>query len=161
AYAKLGLTVGSTTATLSPNRPEVLFVMGANMVTGCRSSALHPMGSLDDHAYVLGDAGVTTLVFDPRFGQRAADLAERVPGLVTMLSLGPSEFGTDLVDLAASFTPKPLQAPVVAAEDVGGLTYTGGTTGKPKGVMGTYRSAAAMTTIQLTEWQWPAQTRFL
>ena len=161
AYAKLGLTVGSPTAMLSPNRPEVLFVMGANMVTGCRSSSLHPMGSIDDHAYVLADAGTTTLVFDPRFAQRAADLAKRVPGLVTLLSLGPSDVGTDLADLAASFTPKPLRAATVSAEDVGGLTYTGGTTGKPKGVMGTYRSAAAMTTIQMAEWQWPTETRFL
>src|SRR5205823_14544689 len=53
AYASLGITHGSPVAMLSLNRPEVLFAMGANMVTGCRTSALHPMGALDDHAYVL------------------------------------------------------------------------------------------------------------
>src|SRR5438874_2651917 len=49
----------------------------------------------------------------------------------------------------------------VAADDVAGLAYTGGTTGKPKGVMGTYRSGAAMTEIQLAEWEWPEEVRFL
>ena len=42
-----------------------------------------------------------------------------------------------------------------------GLAYTGGTTGKPKGVMGTYRSGAAMTQIQMAEWEWPDEVRFL
>ena len=54
--AAQGLTKGSPVAILSPNRPEVLFALGANMVTGCRASALHPLGSVDDHAYVIDDA---------------------------------------------------------------------------------------------------------
>jgi fatty-acyl-CoA synthase len=81
AFADRGLGRGSAVAMLSANRPEVLFTMGANMVSGCRTTALHPMGSLDDHAYVLDDAGVETLVFDPAtYGERAAALQERVPG---------------------------------------------------------------------------------
>jgi fatty-acyl-CoA synthase len=140
----------------------VLFTMGANMLTPCRSTALHPMGSLEDQAYVLEDAGVETLVFDPSaFEDRAAELRDKVPGLKTLLSLGPSEVGTDLIELAKSFTPQPLVAPVVDPEEVTGLTYTGGTTGKSKGVMQTYRSGATLTQIQLAEWEWPEDTRFL
>ena len=41
---------------LSKNRPEVLISMGATMITGCRASALNPMGSLDDHKYIVDDA---------------------------------------------------------------------------------------------------------
>jgi fatty-acyl-CoA synthase len=66
-----------------------------------------------------------------------------------------------LLALAAKHSPQPLVAPTVDGEDVAGLAYTGGTTGKPKGVMGTYRSGATMTQIQLLEWDWPADTRFL
>jgi fatty-acyl-CoA synthase len=76
-----GLGRGSPVAVLALNRPEVLFNMGAGMLLGCRTTPLHPMGSLDDHAYVLEDAGIETLVYDPQFfGERAAALAERVPG---------------------------------------------------------------------------------
>ena len=37
--------------------------------------ALHPLGSLDDHAYVLNDAGVTSLIIDPN-----PMFVERAPG---------------------------------------------------------------------------------
>src|SRR5213080_1710381 len=162
AYASLGIGEHHTIAMLSKNRPEVLFTMGANMLTPCRSTSLHPMGSADDQAYVLEDAGVETLVFDPTgFDERAAELQRRVPGLKTLLSLGPSEVGTDLIALAKQFDAKPLVAPVVDPEEVTGLTYTGGTTGKSKGVMQTYRSGATLTQIQLAEWEWPEDTRFL
>jgi acyl-CoA synthetase (AMP-forming)/AMP-acid ligase II len=162
ALASQGLGPGSPVAILSANRPEVLFNMGANMVTGSRTTALHPMGSLDDHAYVLEDAGVETLVFDPAsFGERAAELQARVPSLKRLLAFGPSGAGEDYLALAATFDPQPLRAPDLDPETVSGLTYTGGTTGKPKGVMSTYRSAAAMTMIQMAEWQWPEEVRFL
>ncbi|HET7311555.1 MAG TPA: AMP-binding protein [Mycobacteriales bacterium] len=162
AYASLGIGEHHPIAMLSKNRPEVLFTMGANMLNPCRSTSLHPMGSVDDQAYVLEDAGVETLVYDPSaFDERAGELRDRVPGLKTLLSLGPSENGTDLIELAKSFTPKPLRAPTVDPEDVSGLTYTGGTTGKSKGVMQTYRSGATLCQIQMAEWEWPEETRFL
>lgn len=161
AYASLGIAQGTPLAMLSSNRPEVLYAMGANMVTGCRTTALHPLGSLDDHAYVIADAEIDTLVFDPAFADRAAKLQERVPTLKRLLSFGPAAVGTDLLAMAAPHAPAPLVAPRVDGEDVPALAYTGGTTGQPKGVMGTYRSSAAMTMIQLTEWQWPEEVRHL
>src|SRR4051812_47064363 len=81
AYASLGIGEHHPIAMLSKNRPEVLFTMGANMLNPCRSTSLDPMGSLEDQAYVLEDAGVETLVYDPTaFDDRAAELRERVPG---------------------------------------------------------------------------------
>ena len=49
----------------------------------------------------------------------------------------------------------------VDAEDLSALAYTGGTTGKPKGVMNTYRGSAAMAQIMVSEWQWPDEVRHL
>jgi len=164
ALESKGLGRGSPVAVLALNRPEVLFNMGAGMLLGCRTTPLHPMGSLDDHAYVLEDAGIETLVYDPGFfGARAAELAARVPGLKNLLALGPSDDdrADDYIALAAGFGPRPLTAPDVRPDDVPGLAYTGGTTGKPKGVMGSYRSGATMTNIQLAEWEWPREPRFL
>ena len=160
-YASRGIGVGSPTAMLSLNKPEVLYSMGATMTSGCRSTALHPLGSLDDHAYVIEDAGIETLVFDPAFAERAAALEERVPSLQRLFSLGPCDVGEDLVALADGYAPRPLTAARVDAEDTPALAYTGGTTGKPKGVMGTFRSSAAMAQIMLTEWQWPDEVRHL
>jgi fatty-acyl-CoA synthase len=165
ALESVGLHQGSPAAVLALNRPEVLFNMGAGMLLGARTTPLHPMGSLDDHAYVLEDAGVETLVFDPEFfGERAAALAERVPGLKNLLALGPAPGvpgAVDYIARSATFGPRPLVAPEVEPDAIPGLAYTGGTTGKPKGVMGSYRSGATMTQIQMTEWEWPERPRFL
>ncbi|MGW5106057.1 AMP-binding protein [Nocardia sp. NPDC004123] len=162
AYAALGLGVGSSVAILSANRPEVLFTQGANQVTGVRFAALHPMGSLEDHVYVLEDAGIETLIYDPQtYEERAAQLAQRVPGLRTLLAFGETGVGTDLLAAAEAFTPAALRAPEVSPTDTVSLAYTGGTTGKSKGVMLSYQGSATLLRIQRTEWEWPADTRFL
>jgi fatty-acyl-CoA synthase len=161
AFGASGVTQGDGVATLSKNRPEVLCSMGAIMVTGCRNTPLHPLGSLDDHAYVVEDAGIETLIFDPSFAERARQLRARVPRLKRLLSYGPTDISENLVALASTFAPQPLEAPRVDPEDLSALAYTGGTTGKPKGVMNTYRGSAAMAQIMVSEWQWPDQVRHL
>ncbi|MEZ0050861.1 fatty-acyl-CoA synthase [Mycobacterium sp. MAA66] len=168
AFEALGAGAGSATGLLSLNRPEVLMIIGAGQTQGFRRTALHPLGSLDDHAYVLADAGVTSLIIDPTpaFVERALGLLDKVPSLTQVLTIGPvpealADVAKDLAAEAAKFEPQPLKAADLAPDHVGGLTYTGGTTGKPKGVIGTTQSITTMTTIQLAEWEWPENPRFL
>ena len=160
-FRSRGIGQGQGVATLAKNRPEVLCSMGAVMVNGCRNTPLHPLGSLDDHSYVLEDAGIDTLIFDPVFAERAQQLRERIPGLNRLLSYGQADVGDNLVALAKSFKPEPLVSPDVDPEDLSALAYTGGTTGKPKGVMNTYRGSALMAQIMASEWQWPDEVRHL
>jgi fatty-acyl-CoA synthase len=148
-----GIEKGSRTAILSANRPEVLYSLCANMLIGACNTPLHPLGSADDQAYVLEDAQIETLIYDPSiFEPRAAELKERVPGLKHLLAFGPSQVGEDWNGLAAGFEPKPLVAPDIGANDLNTIVYTGGTTGRPKGVRQPYRAAAYM---------WPEEVRFL
>jgi fatty-acyl-CoA synthase len=161
AFRAQGITQGQGIATLSKNRPEVLYSMGAVMVGGYRNTPLHPLGSLEDHAYVLEDAGIETLIFDPAFAERAGQLRERVQALKRVLAYGESGVGENLVAMAGRFEPQPLVAPDVDPEDLSALAYTGGTTGKPKGVMNTYRGSATMAQIMVSEWQWPDEVRHL
>jgi len=168
AFEALGAGTGATVGLLSLNRPEVLMIIGAGQTQGYRRTALHPLGSLDDHAYVLSDAQATSLIIDPNpmFVERAVGLLAKVPSLRQILTLGPvppelAEVGVDLIAAAASFSPAPLSAAELPPDHIGGMTYTGGTTGKPKGVMGTVGSILTMTTIQLAEWEWPEHPRFL
>ena len=131
-------------ALLALNRPEVLFILGAGQTQGYRRTSLHPLGSLDDHAYVLNDAGITTLIIDPvpMFVERALGLLEKVPGLTQVLTIGPvpdelAHVGKDLAARCRAFAPQPLEAVVLPPDHIVSITYTGGTTGKPKGVIGT------------------------
>jgi fatty-acyl-CoA synthase len=162
ALASQGVGVGSKVAVISGNRPEVLYNIAAGAISGCCTTALHPLGSLDDHAYMIEDAGIETLIFDPHgFEQRAKDLAARIPGLKRLLSFGPSEVGVDYPKLADGFDPKPLVAASIAPEDLNTIVYTGGTTGRPKGVLQPFRSGAYMTMVQMAEWEFPEEIRFL
>ena len=157
-----GVGVGSRVAVISANRPEVLSNIAAMQLTGCIATPLHPLGSLEDHAYVLEAAEIDTLVYDAAvFEAHAAALAQRVPGLQTLLAFGPTEVGEDYLALAASFTPQPLVAPNVQPDDVSSINFTGGTTGRPKGVMSTHRVTAYMSQIQLAEWEFPDPLRML
>ncbi len=162
ALASLGLRKGTRVAIISGNRPEVLSNTAAISISGFIGTPLHPMGSLDDHAYVLEDADIEVLIFDPGpFSERAAELKQRVPGLKHLLAFGPSDIGTDYLALAETFQPQPLSAPDIHPEDLGSVNYTGGTTGKPKGVMSTHRGTAYMAMIQAAEWEFPEQLRML
>lgn len=168
AFESLGAGSGSAVGLLALNRPEVLLVIGAGQTQGWRRSALHPMGSLDDHAYVLSDAQISTLVIDPvpMFVERAVALLERVDSLKQVLTLGPvpaelADVGRDVIAEANRYESKPLVAADLPPDHIVSITYTGGTTGKPKGVIGTARAMSTMTQIQLSEWEWPDHPRFL
>lgn len=161
ALNKLGLDRGKRIAVISTNRPEVLANIAAMQLAGCIGSPLHPMGSLDDHAYVIEHAEIDALVFDEGFfSPRAAELKEKFPGLI-LIGFGSNDIGEDYLALASEFLPQPLVAPAVSGEDISSITYTGGTTGKPKGVLGTYRGTAFMTQIQMSEWEFPKELRML
>ncbi|RLQ23391.1 acyl-CoA synthetase [Seongchinamella sediminis] len=162
ALGARGIGKGSRVAIISANRPEVLANTAAMQLAGCIGTPLHPLGSIDDHAYVLEAAEIDTLVFDaPVFAEVATALRQRVPGLKNLLGFGPNEVGDDYLALAQGFSPQPLVAPDIDAEDIASVNFTGGTTGKPKGVMSPHRVSAYMTQIQLAEWEFPDELRML
>ena len=166
AFEALGAGTGTAAALLAPNRPEVLFILGAGQTQGYRRTSLHPLGSADDHAYVINDAEISTLIVDPVFAERAVALLDQCPGLKQVLTIGPvpaelEAVGSDLVAAAATFEPRPLEARLLPPDHITSITYTGGTTGKPKGVIGMAQSFSTMAQIQLSEWEWPETPRFL
>src|SRR3954451_16082987 len=100
------------------------------------------------------------------FVERALGLLEKVPGLTQVLTIGPvpeelAHIGQDLAATAETFSPQPLEAVLLPPDHIVSVTYTGGTTGKPKGVIGTAQAMSTMTQIQLAEWEWPESPRFL
>src|ERR1700759_3390822 len=168
AFEALGAGTGVTVGLLALNRPEVLMILGAGQTQGYRRTALHPMGSLDDHAYVLSDCGASSLIIDPNpmFVERALGLLEKVDSLKQILTIGPvpealAHVAVALTAEAAKYSPKPLVAADLPPDHIGGMAYTGGTTGKPKGVIGTVQSISTMTNIQLCEGEWPENPKFL
>ncbi|WP_280267345.1 AMP-binding protein, partial [Nocardia wallacei] len=102
----------------------------------------------------------------PAFGPRARDLGAGAPPLTGGRVRGPvpdelAAGGVDLLAAADKFEPEPIEAAELLPDDVISISYTGGTTGKPKGVIGTALTMATMTQIQLSEWEWPRRPKFL
>jgi fatty-acyl-CoA synthase len=161
ALKSVGVGPGTRVGVISVNRPEVLHVGHATQLLASINAPMHPLGGLEDHVYVITDAQIEVLVFDAqRYGARAAELKERVPGL-RLLALGECAFAEDLCRLAESFTPKRLVAPRVGPHDVQRLGYSGGTTGKPKALASVHRTGLVTLQIMLAEWEWPNPPRVL
>lgn len=157
----LGVQPGDTIATLSSNRPEAFFISAAAYVRGWRVLWMNPMSSLDDHCFQVADAGVSCMVVDPLpFGERAMQIARTQAQPLQLLGLGPWGAQMDLLAQMQSFTPLPLVSSSHEDDD-SALVYTGGTTGKPKGVLHTHRVSVAMALMQMADFDWPSQPRFL
>lgn len=161
ALTAFGVGRRSSVAILSGNRPEVLHIGNAAMFIEAIYVPFHPMGSVDDFVYVAGDAAVDTVIFDPAMEDRIAALKEKVPGIARFLSLGPSAIGEDLLAAVAECEARPLSPPVLRGDEVFRLAYSGGTTGQPKAILSTHQMVHALTVIQLAEWEWPRDVRFL
>jgi len=149
-------------AVLAKNRVEVLYATSGLAFAGIVATTLHPMGSVDDYLYVIEDAGIDTLVYDADLYEPvAAELKQRAPQLLHFLAMGQGETGADMVLASKRFEPAPLVAKPAEPYDLARIAYSGGTTGKPKGIMVSYQSAATSSIIQMMEWEWPAEIRHL
>ena len=156
----LGLKKGDTIAQLARNKPEQWFVMSAAYIMGLRSVMLHAMGSLEDHVFTINDAEAVIAVFDSSFAERAAEIKSDCPGVKHWFGHGEGGPLESFWDNASRFTPKPL-VNETQAEDIIRLAYTGGTTGKPKGVMQSSRAALYQSLLSMIDKDWPERPVFL
>jgi len=157
-----GLRRGEGVGLLSPNRPEAWLAPSSAILAGGRYTALHPLGSLDDHLHACNEAELRFLFVDPAFAERAVALKEKAQTVETIFSFGPSEAGEDIDALAAQvpFNGR-LEPGPTTAEDIGYLLYTGGTTGVPKAAMLTDRAVVAHYYGTALGWDLPGQMRYL
>lgn len=156
----LALPPGARVGLIAKNRVEVLYVQAAIAFTDLCLVALHPMASIDDLAYIAADAGLSALVFDPGpFAATAQALHARAPD-IRLLALGDGP-GTNLLLLAHGLNGAPLVVPDADPDAIVRLTYSGGTTGKPKAIMGSLRYTQTMLQVMLMAWEWPATLRQL
>jgi fatty-acyl-CoA synthase len=160
AMQAAGLRAGMRICLLSGNRAEAWCAGVAAQGLGLTISWLHPMGSLSDHLDQLADSEAVGLVVDvPTYRDRGGELAAR-SGVKTVLTLGPAEYGTDMLALAQA-------AGAVDPQDVSDcdgeamLNYTGGTTGKSKGVLRRHRGPALVPMAILSDFELPLEPRYL
>ena len=155
-----GLKSGDALSILSHNRADVLVVYLAAMVEGLRLTPLAALSSTADQIFILNDAEIDVLVIDSALAAHAETLTAEAPRLKSVFALGETN---TVPNLSALTDAEPSQPLVVKppASDVTMIYYTGGTTGRPKGVVHTHSSAIATVMMAGSEWEWPTELRFL
>lgn len=157
-----GVGRGSAVAALSPNAPETWLLQAAAYLRGATFSGLHPLGSIEDHVRLCDDAEVSLLLVHPRLAEVGAAVVEKASSVRMVLTLGPSDLGRDVHEVCAQESGGPLvRDPAIEPEDTAWLQYTGGTTGRPKGVMLPQRALAQQASSWLASYGVPEHPRYL
>ena len=140
ALHREGIRKGDRVAFLMANCSEYVFTEYAlARLGGIRVPLAAALGS-EDHIYMMNHSGATTLVYHQDLAERVAAM---IPSLETVTrfvcvanSSGDVADGhLHLQSLLAEADEADTVAADVAPSDLVGIYYTGGTTGRPKGVM--------------------------
>ncbi len=133
-----GLQPGDRVAILAPNTSQMLEAHYAVPLAGGVLCALNIRLMADEIAYIVRHCGASIVIYDGEFEEA---LAERTTH-PRLLRIGEGKL--DALDFEAELAATPADpiAPEVRDEDETiSINYTSGTTGRPKGVMYTYRGA--------------------
>jgi len=161
AFVRLNLPRESCVAFLTSNRADTWCAGVAAQLSRLAITWLHPLGSLDDQLFQLEDSESQVLVIDvDAFRDRGAALAASASGLKTVFTLGRADYGIDLraaMEACGSISPRCLARP----DDVATLNYTGGTTGKSKGVLRRHRQLTPFSGLILADFELPERPSYL
>jgi len=142
ALLGFGLKKGAKVAIVSRNRTEYGAVFFGVARTGYVLVNVSVLYAADELAFVLGKADAEVLIFEDIFAEKVAAVREQLPKLRHFIVIGAPKL--DAVPFAAFIADKPASEPEVnlSESDPFCMTYTGGTTGRPKGVLCNHRARA-------------------
>ncbi|WP_454616552.1 AMP-binding protein [Bradyrhizobium cenepequi] len=160
-FMRLGFAPGTRVALLTANRADTWCAGVAAQLARLAITWLHPLGSLDDQLFQIEDSDAQMLIIDAAtFRDRGGDLTAKATGIKTVFTLGPADYGIDLlqaIEQAGHATARCLAGP----DDIATLNYTGGTTGKSKGALRYHREYGGFAGAILADFEIPETPRYL
>ncbi|MCM8730202.1 class I adenylate-forming enzyme family protein [Hephaestia sp. GCM10023244] len=149
--AALGVGKGDRVALAMRNLPEWPVAFFAVVTLGAIVVPLNAWWTGAELAYGLADSGAAVLIADERRHQCLADHYADLPDLHhVIVTRAADPLGGATALEAVIGTPRdyttlpdsPLPPAEIAPDDAAGIFYTSGTTGAPKGALGTHRNMA-------------------
>jgi long-chain acyl-CoA synthetase len=133
AFAALGIDPGERVVVTMANCPEVPIVYQALWRAGLVVTPATFLLPAPELRHVIADAEACAVVTTPEFLPKVTEAVEGLPGVRFVICTEDSDY--DVLPLASLLSAEP--APIVARadDDLAALLYTGGTTGRAKGVM--------------------------
>ena len=148
ALGGLGLRHGERVALLMWNCPEYVVCDFAAATAGLVKVPLNHLLTRDECQFRIDDSGAAAVICDEHFVPMVEEVAAACPSLRRRICIteggrrAPAGF-TDFAELLARGAPRD-PGIAVAHDDLLGIMYTGGTTGRAKGVMHTHKSVLAI-----------------
>ncbi|GAX90157.1 long-chain-fatty-acid--CoA ligase [Effusibacillus lacus] len=147
ALANLGLQKGDRAAVMFPNCPQYMIAYYAVLQAGGIVVQVNPHYTEHELKHILQDSGAKwVLTSDEQTGKLLAVRSQTAIERIILFGPCPDSPDHTLLHaekLIASCPPCPPQPEIDAKEDVAVLQYTGGTTGRSKGVMLTHYNLVA------------------
>lgn len=155
AFQKMGFKKGDRVAFLMANCPEYIFCEIAVAKAGCVRVPLAVLLGSNDHIYMMNQAECTTLVYHERMADRVKSMIPSLETVKNFICVGNDassivEGHAHLQKLMRNHSPE-YERVKQDPEDLVGIYYTGGTTGKPKGVMLSHRAWVYTVLIEMLE----------
>lgn len=150
ALAARGIGKGDRVAIAMQNLPEWPVAFFAITALGAIAVPLNAWWTGGELAYALQDSGTTALIADAPRWERIVPLLPELPALATVIvarspdgALVEAESLEAIIGASADWQALPnvaLPATPLAPDDDATMFYTSGTTGSPKGAVGTHRN---------------------
>src|SRR5690242_19807104 len=159
ALAARGVAPGDRVAILSANDPTAFTCVFGISRAGAVWCPVNPRNEAAENRELLGLFGCVALIFQEKFAPLVGQIRAGLPGLTTLVCLdGAADNTLSWEDfLALGVTPVEAAPP----DDVVMIVGTGGTTGRPKGVVLTDRNIEAMTAITLMSYPFGGRPVYL
>ena len=140
AICAMGLVEGDRMAVLNHNCFQYIELYFAAAKSGTPLVPLNFRFSPDELAYVMNDSGAKALFFGKDYAPSVEFLRKDAPAIKHFICINAQLSGAENYDeiIVGSHAGEPARR--LDENDVAILCYTGGTTGKPKGVMTTHRN---------------------
>ncbi|MCF3932086.1 malonyl-CoA synthase [Acuticoccus sp. M5D2P5] len=150
ALLAAGVTPGDRVAVQAQKSLQMLhLVLGAQLAGGV-ILPLNTAYTANEIAYFLGDAEPAVFICDPAAEAALAPIAKSA-GVKTLATLSADGTGS-WADRVAAAPSDPVDVPRTA-EDLGGILYTSGTTGRSKGAMLTHEALASNAEVLKDYWR--------
>ncbi|MGB0632865.1 MAG: class I adenylate-forming enzyme family protein, partial [Alphaproteobacteria bacterium] len=132
----LGLKKGDKVGIISRNRTEYGIVFFGAAKSGCILVNVSVLYAPDELEYVLNKADVQALIYEDLFADKIDAVRDKCPKIENYIVVD-SEFADFIADESADEPDVDIDE-----RDPFCMTYTGGTTGLPKGVLASHRARA-------------------
>jgi fatty-acyl-CoA synthase len=161
ALRRSGVAPGDKVAILSGNDPTAFSCVFGISRAGAVWCPINPRNAPSENAELLDLFDCTTLIFQGAFDELVTDIAPSLPKLTTLIRLGPADDVAIAFDdwLAAAKDDPQVEAD--PPDDLVAIVGTGGTTGRPKGVMLTGRILETMSAIVLMRYPFEGRPAYL